>query len=149
MPDISYFARIYQEAKEKLNEGKRRKESYEEKLNRKEGLKRDVEGLKQEKRRKEEQVIFFHAFLMSLADARWLRGDVTNSFASFYAIALLVQLPELEDKIKECKEKQSRQRVSFEAEDRKSDLEINDMWKEMSQLEEYEKQVLLSAIGAW
>lgn len=146
---MSYYARLYQEAKDKLNEGKRRKESYEEKLNRKEGLKRDVEGLKQEKRRKEEQVIFFHGFLVSLPHTRSLRGEVTDLFASFYAIALMVQLPELEDKIKQCKEKQSRQRASFEAEDRKSDLEINDMWKEMSQLEEYEKQVPLRAIGAW
>lgn len=54
---------------------------------------------------------------------------------------LMVQLPELEDKIKKCREKQSKQRISFEAEDKKSDLEINEMWKEMSQLEEYEKKV--------
>jgi hypothetical protein len=52
------------------------------------------------------------------------------------------QLPELETKKEESKAKIGRQQKEFEGQDRQNDLDINDMWKVLSQLQGFEKKVV-------
>ena len=56
-------ARAYQEVKEKVSDQKRKKESYEEKLQRKNALKSDIKRLEEEKCAMEQQVLACSSFV--------------------------------------------------------------------------------------
>ena len=53
----------------------------------------------------------------------------------------MCQIPDVQSKICECKEKLSLQKRDYEANDRRSDLEINDMRQAMMQLKTLEEKV--------
>ena len=51
------------------------------------------------------------------------------------------QLPELDKKKVDSKNKILRQRKEYEGEDRQNDLDITEMWQQMAKLQDYENKV--------